>query len=279
MIRGAVAAACDLARSNGLDFVSPTVLTDAVNVVVWLAPSPVVARIVGEQGRRRGAFDYARQELNLVSFLAGAGAPVAPPSAELPPGPHEHEGFIVTFWEFIEHTQFRLEPRTAAHSLHLVHDALMSYKGPLPPYDLFDEVDALLLDDTLAPPRDLDALRRVRARITVPHESMRPLHGDVNLGNVLPSRRGHLWTDFESACLGPVEYDLSALEWEAQWTGADSHCREFLRAYGPYDCELVLRLVPVTALLLTTWNLQVARRVPEALPVARQRLNWFRRVA
>jgi len=52
-----------------------------------------------------------------------------------------------------------------------------------------------------------------------------------------------------------------------------------LRAYGPYDRELVLRLVPVTALLLTTWNLQVARRVPEALPVARQRLNWFRRVA
>jgi hypothetical protein len=212
----AVAAACDLARSNGLDFVRPTVLADAVNVVVWLAPGPVVARVLGERGRRLGAFDYARQELNLVSFLAGAGAPVAPPSGELPPGPHEHEGFTITFWEFIEHTESRLELRAAAQSLRHVHDALASYECPLPPYDLFDEVDALLADDTLAPPRDLEALRRVRERITVPQESMRPLHGDVNLGNVLPSRRGHLWTDFESACLGPVEYDLSALEWEAQ---------------------------------------------------------------
>src|SRR5438270_7173548 len=96
---------------------------------------------------------------------------------------------------------------------------------------------------------------------------------------VLPSRRGHLWTDFESACLGPVEYDLSALEWEAQWSGAGSLCRAFLQAYGPYDRELALELVPVTAVLLTTWNLDVARRVPEALPVARQRLKWFHKVA
>jgi hypothetical protein len=279
MTRGAVAAACGLARSNGLDFVRPIVLADAVNVVIWLAPAPVVARVVGEQGRRRGAFDYASQELKLVSFLAAAGAPVAPPSGELPAGPHEHEGFIVTFWEFIEHTEGRLEPATAARSLRQVHQALLSYDRPLLSYDLFAEVDALLADDTLAAPRDLDALRRVRARITVPRESMRPLHGDVNLGNVLPSRRGHLWTDFESACLGPVEYDLSALEWEAQWTGSDSRCREFLRAYGPYDRELVLRLVPLTAVLLTTWNLDIARRVPEALPVARQRLNWFQHTA
>jgi hypothetical protein len=279
MTRDAVAAACNVARSNGLDFVSPTVLAHAVNVVVWLAPCPVVARVVGEHGRRRGAFEYASQELNLVSFLAALGAPVAPPSSELPPGPHEYEGFTVTFWEFIEHSESRLEPRRAAHSLHHIHDALVSYERPLPPYDLFEEVDALLADDTLALPRDLDALRRVRARIAVPRESMRPLHGDVNLGNVLPSRRGHLWTDFESACLGPVEYDLSALEWEAQWSGADGRCREFLQAYGPYDRELVLTLVPVTAVLLTTWNLEVARRIPEALPVARQRLDWFRLVA
>jgi hypothetical protein len=38
-----------------------------------------------------------------------------------------------------------------------------------------------------------------------------PLHGDPHAGNLIEASRGFLWLDFESACLGPIEWDLTAL--------------------------------------------------------------------
>jgi hypothetical protein len=35
------------------------------------------------------------------------------------------------------------------------------------------------------------------------------LHGAPHLGNLLQTSEGALWTDFETACRGPVEWDLS----------------------------------------------------------------------
>ena len=43
---------------------------------------------------------------------------------------------------------------------------------------------------------------------------LRPLHGACHLGHVINTERGHLWLDFDNACLGPVEWDLSCLPGE-----------------------------------------------------------------
>jgi hypothetical protein len=43
-----------------------------------------------------------RREIEVTEFLHAQGAPVVAPSTELPPGPHRHDGFAVSFWPFIE---------------------------------------------------------------------------------------------------------------------------------------------------------------------------------
>ena len=50
-------------------------LRDAVNVIVDLSPSGVVARQSGLIGERRGAEGHAAREVSVASFLVEAGAP------------------------------------------------------------------------------------------------------------------------------------------------------------------------------------------------------------
>jgi thiamine kinase-like enzyme len=40
---------------------------------------------------------------------------------------------------------------------------------------------------------------------------MQALHGDAHFGNLLVTRDGLLWTDWEDAFLGPVEWDLASI--------------------------------------------------------------------
>ena len=40
-----------------------------------------------------------------------------------------------------------------------------------------------------------------------------PLHGDVHPGNLIATRGGLVWIDFEETCRGPVEWDLALLHW------------------------------------------------------------------
>ena len=69
-------------------------LSDSYNVVVWLRPSPVVAK-VGTGHHRRLAV-----ELSIAQHLASCGAPVVRPSDLMPQEVHGPDGFEVTFWEY-----------------------------------------------------------------------------------------------------------------------------------------------------------------------------------
>src|SRR3979411_628988 len=88
----AVHAAQEIARRYGIAAEHARVLHDANNVVVHLAPSPVVAKLclasAGDRGWRKLA-----TELEIARHLVRAGAPVVGPSPELPPGPHLAGGY------------------------------------------------------------------------------------------------------------------------------------------------------------------------------------------
>lgn len=278
MATESVSVAVAVAREHGLRVERPVVLRDVVNVIVDLAPSGVVARTSGLIGERRGAFEHAAREIAVASFLVAAGAPVGRPATELPPGPHVRDGHVITFWQLVDHDRARLDPVEAARALRVVHEALLDYRGPLPDYDFLAEIDGLLANDALASPADLALLRAARAELELPDAKLRPLHGDVWVGNVLATPEGHLWNDFENACLGPLEYDLAALEWKAQWDG-DEAARATLRAYGPYDEQVFETVLPLHALFLTAWNLEVVRAKNVPLSVLEGKLAWWRRRA
>jgi hypothetical protein len=225
----AVQAAQAIAQRHGIAAEQARVLHDANNVVVHLAPSPVVAKIcrasVGDHGWRKLA-----TELEIARHLVRAGAPVVGPSPELPPGPHVQGDFAMTFWRHQDHDPDALATsRGAGHALAQVHEALDSYPETFPSFlDRQVRRTARILFGESAPSPhptfDRDFLCSQYLSITSElHDrklSCRTLHGDPHRGNVLVGKAGYLLIDFESVCSGPVEWDLSALPGQ----GAGAFC-------------------------------------------------------
>ena len=216
----AVQAAQEVAQRHGITAERARVLHDASNVVVHLAPSPVVAKIcrasVGDKGWRKLA-----TELEVAHHLTRAGAPVVGPCQELPPGPHVQGDFAMMFWRHQDHDSDALATsRGAGHALAQVHAALDSFPETFPSFlDRQVRRTAKILVGDSAPCQlqtsDRDFLCGQYLSITSElHDRTfrcRTLHGDPHRGNVLVSKAGYLLIDFESVCSGPVEWDLSAL--------------------------------------------------------------------
>lgn len=271
----AVAAAVAVGRRLGLKVVEPLVLRDLTNVLVHLAPAPVVARVPVTFARLRGR-EWIEAELALLALLRDRGLPVAGPTRAVRSGPHERNGFLVSLWDYVEHDpDSQLDAAAAGAALRRIHDAL----AELPPtglehYARFDELARLIAGLRLEPAerrileRGLDASAEVVASIEAP---LQPVHGDAHLGNVLRTSAGPLWSDFENACLGPRELDLAGLAIRGTPEGAVA-----LAAYGEHDAGLVRRLLPVHALFLAAWTCALAERAPQARPFARERIGWVR---
>ncbi len=269
----ALSAIMEAARERGLPRSRPRILRDVTNVLVHLEPAPVVARVPITLARLRPA-TWFETEIRLARWLADAGAPVAPPTAAVDPGPAEHDGLLVTFWDYVDHDPDRVEPEFVGRSLRELHEALAGWQETLPAFDRLDEIRVLLESLRPSPVASEDDLARLRAALgrlpAPPPADWRPIHGDSHLNNVLWSPEGPLWTDLENACLGPIEYDLACMLWrDAPGTG------QAVAAYGPYDGPLAERLEPFLALFLAAWTIAVVERAPsaEALAEARRRIE------
>jgi hypothetical protein len=225
--RRAVAAALAVSRNLGLrSGDAPEVISDGSNVLVHLVPSPVVARVATNTALvRKPAQRWLALDLDLAGYLAARNFPVVPPSRELPAGPHLHDGFALTFWDFIDHDRnYIANAQEVGPLLRELHSILRSYSGPLRRLTPFAEIPQWL--DEVASwnndrveswnsidPADIAILRRGFALISAEIESLnlpeQPLHGDSHKKNVLKTSKGLLWTDFEDACYGPIEWDLA----------------------------------------------------------------------
>jgi hypothetical protein len=216
--RRAVAGAVDTARAFGLRCDAPDVIADGSNVLVHLKPAPVVARVATTTGLVRKPVQlWMRLDLDLAGYLSGLQFPVVPPSREIPPGPHLHDGHVVTFWEFFEHDKsYVASAEETGKFLRELHIALRGYPGSLRRLGPFAEIPQWL-DEVehwnAVGKGDMEMLRRGYAETAARIEALRlpeqPLHGDAHKKNLLKTSRGLVWTDFEDACGGPVEWDLA----------------------------------------------------------------------
>jgi Ser/Thr protein kinase RdoA (MazF antagonist) len=277
-VKEAVEAAVEVAFRLGVRIEEPVVLRDLTNVLVHLAPSPVVARVPVAFARARGRA-WVEKELELATTLRDGGLPVAGPMRELPCGPHERNGFLVTLWEYVENDRdAALDARAAGQGLRRIHDALADVDPDgLDHFARLDEIGTLVEamsfggGELEAFRRGVHAASKVVDRLDVP---LQPVHGDAHQGNVLRTPSGPLWGDFENACLGPRELDLACNEIRARARGREPADDEFLAGYGDHDEELVAQLIPVHALFLAAWTFALAERRPEMRPHAEQRLGW-----
>jgi hypothetical protein len=217
--RGALAAAVAVAERHGLRCDDAVVLRNQLNVLVHLRPAPVVARVAGSIEVVRPGATWQRRELAIASHLARRGAPVVAPSPELPPGPHEHEGRVLSFWTYAQPVDAPVDPIAAGEGLRFCHEVLRDFDGSLPVLSGVTEAEALLAKLAAEESIDGAAAAKLLTRVEELHATLgnlrspiRPLHGDAHLNNVLNTADGPLWNDWEDTCLGPLGWDAACLK-------------------------------------------------------------------
>jgi hypothetical protein len=220
LISQAMEAASEVAGSIGVKQVEQVLLHHSQHITVLWPAVDTVARIVVSTD---DVTERLSRELAVARYLTEKGAPVGPPSAVLPAGPHFRDKFGMTLWQFVPHTP--ADEDNPAHvaaataALCRIHRMLADYPGRLPSFGTkIDECRLLLgrrsslpsLDDA-----DREFLLTVYGRITRAMDSLPielvPIHGDAGLHNVLIAAGSACYIDFEDASLGPREWDIGWL--------------------------------------------------------------------
>ncbi len=216
----ALTAVAALGRRSGLPVDDLRVLSARGNLVVHLAPAPVLARAATLTGRtRRDPAAWLRREVAVARYAADRGGPVAPPTALVDPGPHDVDGTPVSLFEFRAVTPGRPTGAELGAALGALHRAAAGCPADLPwlapATDQVDEALALCERNRWWPPDVLRALRarhvRVLADLDGAGSAPVVLHGDAHRGNLLRGADGWFWVDLEETCAGPPEWDLAVL--------------------------------------------------------------------
>lgn len=284
----ALAAAQAVAREHGIVCDDAVRIAAGSNVLVHLAPAPVVARVMtGTAVLHDDVEEWLGREVAVGVYLAGRTDLIVPPTDLLPPGPHERDGMWMTLWAYVPHDRQAAppEPRELGGSLRELHAALAGFPGELAPVSEIRDWLARLLDDLRPSPeltRDDIAWLRAELGAITPEvfESplpVQPLHGDVSIGNVLRTGRGLLWNDFEDVCAGPVEWDVAGLVASAGVRGKDArYAGELLAGYGRSDAAPLQPFLDAHALYDVVWQAHEARRRPRAMQRAASNLALLR---
>ncbi|HTT51307.1 MAG TPA: phosphotransferase [Streptosporangiaceae bacterium] len=224
LIRDGLAAAQAVAGEQRLPGGDPVILSCRGNLVVHLAPAPVVAKVATLTAwTRRSPFDWLAREVSVADYAARRGGPVVPPTRLADPGPHRSGGFAVSLWTFrppADPPGARPRPADVGAALAALHRALDGYPASQLPWlspalDQVTEGLAALEAGYALDPARVAALRtrhaEIRAGLDRLGGSPVVLHGDAHGGNLLPGPDGWRWIDLEETCQGPLAWDLATL--------------------------------------------------------------------
>jgi hypothetical protein len=211
--RRAVAAAMSTASELGLAVDDAIVLSDSNRLVIRLTPCDIVARVTPMTH-----FASAEREVELVRRLAQLDSPVAALDARVEPRVFVHDGFKIALWAYFEPARSRvLQPAEYAEALARLHAGLRRIEVTTSHF--MDRVAATQRDvasrDVTPDLGDLDrallasTLRDLGRSVVNRHVPEQLLHGEPHPFNVLDTKNGPLFIDFENTARGPVEYDLA----------------------------------------------------------------------
>ena len=256
------------AAAFGVACSEPAVLADGANVIVHLRPSPVVAKVAASTATIRpdpGA--WLQRELDLVLFLASAGAPVIMPSPEVPATAHQAQGHVMSFWTHLKPAAgWPPDEATIGAMLRDLHGVLQAYPAPLPTLPPLGDIQAFLArPESRLSAADAALLGEAFTRLANDLTSasggapMQAQHGDAGVGNLMATDGGWVWHDFEDSGSGPVAWDLAAT------TASPRLNRDrILAAYGePVDPAQLRACERLRRLSLTVWYALYAERLPE----------------
>ncbi len=224
----AVTAAMSTASALDLAVDDAVVLSDSNRLVVRLTPCDVVARVVppaslapaaAKASWLSGEAYQARlaTEVEVAKRLAETDSPVAGLEPRVEPRVNMRDGFAITMWTFFEPVRQALPPAEYAQTLGRLHAGLRQIDVMAPHF--MDRVAATQHDvasrdvtpDLAETDRALLAhtLRDMRRSIINQRAAEQLLHGEPHPGNVLNTKTGPRFMDFEDSVHGPVEFDLA----------------------------------------------------------------------
>jgi Ser/Thr protein kinase RdoA (MazF antagonist) len=243
------------------------VLHDSNRLTLRLLPCDVLARVAPV------AHQAARFEIELAGRLAESGSPVAVPDPRVEPRVHGRDGFEITLWTYHEPaTPHEVSPADYADALERLHAGMRRLDVPAPHFtDRVEEAQQLVASPDRTPAladadRELlgDTLRSMRRAIGERGAAEQLLHGEPHPGNVLTTKDGLLFIDFETCCRGPVEFDLA-------------HAPEEVSEHYPGVDQGLLRECRILALaMVTTWRWDRGDELPNGRQLGTEWLSQIR---
>ncbi|MEV4845363.1 aminoglycoside phosphotransferase family protein [Micromonospora matsumotoense] len=263
--RRATRAALSSASRLGLTVHDAAVLHNSNKLTLRLRPCDVLARVAP------AADQDAQREVDVAQRLAEVGSPVA---ALESPEVFVRDDYVVTLWAYYEPVTTRAIPHAEyAAALERLHAGMRRVDLPTPHYtDRVSAAQALVADQARTPELAdpdrvflVNTLARMRRAVS---ESGRPeqlLHGEPHPGNLLVTRTGPRFIDFETCCRGPIEFDLAHAPDEVgdHYPGVD---HQLLR-----DCRTLILA------MITVWRWDRDDQFPDGHRLGIEWLNELRK--
>jgi Phosphotransferase enzyme family len=276
-----IRAAMETALAHGITPDRCDILQDSSTLVLRLTET-LVARVVQDTSGPRQGTEWFQRENAIALHLTEQGAPVIPLHPDLPPGPHQHLGFPMNFWQFVTQIDSDPEPREIGLTLLRCHEIMRSFPEALPKLAILTESLSILEERALFPQATQEMLQQhLRDSIAVlseyPHQ---PLHGDAHLGNFMNTTSGLLLTDWEDTFSGPIEWDLASVIWNAQLLENDVSTVQAIRdAYGPVDERALHQSLIGRAAVMTAWYpILYPNPSPERQSRLSRRIEWLEKM-
>jgi hypothetical protein len=195
----------------GLDHEGAKLLRYVGNAVFRLRADPVIVRIVLAPSLRH----RVSKVVAVARWLAGSGVPAVRllDGFEQPLQAGEH---LATLWHDVPATGPPPTGTDLARLLRRFHE-LAPPSFTLPSWEPITVVRGRLRDAQGIKLADRAFLERRCGEVEAAlrsieyHLPLGPVHGDAYLGNLIPGPDGPVLCDFDSACIGPREWDLTPL--------------------------------------------------------------------
>ena len=251
----------------GLAVANAIVLPDSNKLTVRLLPCDIVARVAPI------AYQVARFEIGLAQRLAEFESPVAVPDPRAEPRVYENDGFTVTLWTYYEPAMSgEISPAGYANALERLHAGMRKLDVRVPHFTERVEEAQHLVETTHLTPALAGAdrkllsttLRSRRRAITGRGAAEQVLHGEPHPGNVLSTKSGPLFIDFETCCRGPVEFDLAHVP------------EDVSERYADADQELLSQCRVLVLAMVAAWRWDRDDQLPDRQRAARALLRALR---
>jgi hypothetical protein len=263
----AVDAAVSTASDLDLMVRDAIVLHDSNKLGVRLLPCDVFARIahIGQE--------VAHFEVEVARRLAETGSPVAALERRVRPLVYERDGFAITLWTYYEPVApGEASPGDYAEALERLHAGMRELDVVAPHFtDRVAEAQQLVASRDRTPAlTDADrellstTLRSATRAIRKRGAAEQLLHGEPHPGNVLSTKNGLLFIDFETCCQGPVEFDLA-------------HVPEQVSGSHPgADQKLVRECRLLVLAMVAAWRWDPVDQFPDGQRAGRELLSAIR---